>query len=55
MNTTKFQIAVMRAKACARSSVARAVRHLMAVGVELADAARFVMAVLRGKRKAVTA
>lgn len=55
MNLTDFCIATLRAKACAKSSVARAVKHLMAVGVELADAARFVMAVLRGKRKAVTA
>lgn len=50
MNTTKFQIAVLRAKACARSSVERAVRLLMEAGAAFADAARFVMAVLRARR-----
>lgn len=51
MNTVNFQIAVLRAKACARKSVERAVQLLIAAGAELLDAARFVLAVLRATRQ----
>jgi hypothetical protein len=50
MQTTTFQIAVLRAKCVARSSAKRAAELLIAVGVELADAVRFVLSVLRAAR-----
>lgn len=48
--TTKFQIAVLRAKFVARHSVKRAVELLTAAGAEFSEACRFVMAVLRAAR-----
>jgi hypothetical protein len=51
MNTA-FQIAILRAKMIARHSAQRAVALLVAVGITLNDAARFVFSVLRAQRVA---
>ena len=50
--TTALQIAVIRAKMIARRDFSRAVSVMTAVGITLADAIRFVLAVLRMQRTA---
>jgi hypothetical protein len=52
MNFTAFQIAVIRAKMIAHREFGRAVQLLIAAGVALNDAARFLLAVLRMRRAA---
>lgn len=52
MPITTLQIAILRAKCVARCSVQRAVQILIGAGIELVDAVRFVLSVLRAKRVA---
>lgn len=50
--TITFQVAVLRAKCVARRCMGTAAGYLVAAGVCLADAVRFVLAVLRARRVA---
>jgi hypothetical protein len=52
MQLTRLQIAVLRAKCVARQSIKRAAEILIAAGIDLADAAHYVLSVLRAQRVA---